>query len=378
MGGNLTPKKIKVVEVSQIASREYQCSAHFPVLAAIDIGTNSCRLLVASVNVARLGRNFFVRRQDLRGWRVVDSYARVVRLGEGLHETSRVSDIAIQRTIDALAICRKKIDRNQVFRLRAVATEACRRAHNGHILVERAYEELKIHIDIIHGEEEARLILTGCAGVLDYDVPYALVFDIGGGSTEAIWVRINYDARRRPGYPVPFEVLDAISLPYGVVTSTESHRHIHNCVERHFAVRNSIASDLKIFSERNRISDFFNKGQIQLLGSSGTVTTLAAIQAGLSRYERRLVDGISLKTADLREASQRVLHMETDERIRHPCIGRGRCELIIAGSSILEGLFDVFPMEEVKIADRGVREGILSELLIGLNNNLPAGFEPLL
>jgi exopolyphosphatase/guanosine-5'-triphosphate,3'-diphosphate pyrophosphatase len=361
--------------VLKTASKNYECSAHFPVLGAIDIGTNSCRLLVASVNVARLGRNFFVRRQDLRGWRIIDSYARVVRLGEGLHEASKISEEAIERTLEALSVCRRKIDRNNVWRLRSVATEACRRATNGNLLIERAYEELKIKIDIISGDEEAKLILTGCAGVLDYETPYALVFDIGGGSTEAIWVRINYKARRRPGYPVPFEVIDTISLPYGVVTSTESHRHIKDCVERHHIIRDSIANDLRAFCERNSIYEFFKRNEVQLLGSSGTVTTLAAFQAGLPRYERRLVDGILLKTEDLRKSSQEILYMSLDDRITHPCIGKGRCELIIAGSSILEGIFDMFPMSHVRIADRGIREGILSELLVSINGNIPRGFD---
>lgn len=353
------------------------CSAHYPLLGAIDIGTNSCRLLVASVNVARLHGALWGWKQSLRGWKVVDSFARIVRLGEGLSHSCKLSDASMQRTLDALAVCRRKIDFHEVFRIRAVATEACRRASNAQQLIDEIYERLKLRIEIISGEEEARLILTGCAGVLNYKIPYGVVFDIGGGSTEAIWLQIDYDAKRRPGYPIPFKVLDAVSLPYGVVTSTESLQGFGNALDLHEYIRSQVRYEIENFAQRNKIHDYMAKGQVQLLGSSGTVTTLAAVQANLPRYERRFIDSICLNIADLRRVSQEILHMTPDERMQNPCIGKGRSDLIIIGSSILEGIFDALPLEEVFIADRGVREGILSELLLDLHKNVPANFDPL-
>lgn len=347
----------------KLASENYRCPAHTAVIAAIDIGTNSCRLLVGSVNLARLRNNFFSRKGDIKGWKIIDSYAKVVKLGKGLFHSSLLSEQSIEKTLDALEICKKKIDRYNICGLRIVATEACRRAKNVDDLIQKAYEKFNFKIEVISGYEEGRLILTGCSGVLDPSIPYAIVFDIGGGSTELVWVKVNTYNTKKPGYPISFNVIDTISLPYGVVISTESNQDIKNCFEKHQKIRSAIKSDLEAFCKKNNIYSFLKQNLVQLLGSSGTVTTLAAFQAGLARYERRLVDGITLNISDLKQSSQQILNMSIEERILHPCIGKGRHELILAGSAILEGIFDIFNLDRVRIADRGIREGILSELL---------------
>ena len=350
-----TPDSLRTVE-----------NAHHPMLGAIDLGTNSCRLLVASVNIASLKKTFFRRRPNLAGWKIIDSFAKIVRLGEGLHKNNELSPAAIQRALDALRTCRKKIDYHGVSHVRAVATEACRRATNGNILVERAKQELDLNIEIINGKEEARLALTGCAAILNPKILHAIVFDIGGGSTEVIWLRLLAENRGRPGYPIPFEVIDSVSLPYGVVTISESYAQFAASPEIHQNIRDSVAHELGRFAERNQIQQYIDSDSVQLVGSSGTVTTLAAIQVGLKQYERRMIDGLFIKTDRLHSISQRILGMSIPERAQHPCIGAGRADLVVVGSAILEGICDALPIPELRVADRGVREGILSELLVNL------------
>jgi exopolyphosphatase/guanosine-5'-triphosphate,3'-diphosphate pyrophosphatase len=256
------------------------------------------------------------------------------------------------------------MDYHKVSYFRAVATEACRRATNGDILVKRAKEELSLDIEIIDGEEEARLALTGCAAILNPEISYAVVFDIGGGSTEVIWLRLLQNHRGRPGYPIPFEVIDSISLPYGVVTISESYAQFASSPAIHQNIRDSVAHELEAFVVRNKIFDYIENESIQLVGSSGTVTTLAAIQVGLSHYERQAIDGLFVQTSRLHSISQKILEMSLSERMNHPCIGTGRSDLIVVGSAILEGICDALPIKELRVADRGVREGILSELLL--------------
>ncbi len=344
-------------------------SAHHPVIASIDLGTNSCRLLIAKVNVAGLRKTFFRRRVNLTGWKIIDSFSKIVRLGEGLHKNNTLSDDSIERTMEALATCRKKIDQHHVMYLRSVATEACRRATNAHMLIDRAKEELGVNLEVITSEEEARLALTGCAAVLDATIPYAVVFDIGGGSTEVIWLKINDQVRQKPGYPVPFQVIDSISIPYGVVTVSESYAQFASTPEIHRDVRTYISRELKEFIDRNNINQFAKQEKLQFIGSSGTVTTLAAVQMGLPKYERRLVDGVRIKTEDLHTISQEILSMTQEKRSLHPCIGGGRADLVVVGAAILEGICDAIQAEEMCVADRGVREGILSELLMKVYKN---------
>lgn len=344
--------------------RNANFEAHNPTIAAIDLGTNSCRLLIARVNVAGLQTTYYRTRPSANAWRVVDSMARVVRLGEGLHKDDTLGDDAIDRAIEALAVCRDKIKANHVRKMRAVATEACRRAINGQVLVDRARDELGMVIEIITAEEEARLALTGCAAILDPKIPYSVVFDIGGGSTEVVWLRLTREGFRRPGYPVPFEVIDSISLPYGVVTVSEAYGNFSSSPGIHGDIRNKVKTELEAFFEKNAVEKYVAEGQVQMVGTSGTVTTLAAMNMGLGRYERRVIDGVYFNFDDLDRVTDEILAMSPKDRVNHPCIGGGRTELVVVGSAILQGIcHSIDGVKRLKVADRGVREGVLVDLL---------------
>lgn len=343
--------------------RPLECDSHHPIIAAIDLGTNSCRLLVAKVNVAGIRTNYFRSRPRALAWKVVDSFAKVVRLGEGLHTNNELSDEAIDRAMEALAVCRKKLNRYNLHSLRAVATEACRRATNNHILVNRAKNELDLNIEIIDSEEEASLALKGCSSMLNANIPYGIVFDIGGGSTEMILVKLKKDGKRRPGYSVPFDIIDSISVPYGVVTTSEEFG-TDNETEGHKELQNTILEELKEFVSRNNILDFIKRNELQVTGSSGTVTTLAALHLGLAQYERRLVDGMTIGYNDLYLVIDKILSMTREERLNQSSIGFGRVDYVLTGSNILKAICNALPVNTMRIADRGVREGILIDLML--------------
>ncbi len=333
-----------------------------PVIAAIDLGTNSCRLLVARIE----GQSF----------RVIDSFSRVVRLGEGLQATNLLTNEAIERTIEALKICQTKITQNNVEIVRAVTTEACRRAENSDVLVQRVQDEVGISLEVITSNEEGRLALSGCAGILNSRIPYAIAFDIGGGSTEVMWLHISEPRRlHRRRFPV-IEVLDCVSLPYGVVTLADYYNSKERENNVYHEIRKEISTRLMEFSHKNGIYNQLEKRRVQMIGTSGTVTTLAAINLRLERYDRRLIDGVFLEVSDIHNICKSIFDMSVEERSVHPCIGIGRSDLVIMGTAILEGICDTWPVQKLRVADRGVREGILMELLkeISPQNNMNLRF----
>ena len=307
--------------------------------AALDLGTNNCRLLIA-------------RPQD-DGFAVVDAFSRIVRLGEGIAASGRLSDAAIERTIAALRVCADKLKRRNVTLARSVATEACRRAANGPAFIERVLEETGIRLDIISAEEEARLAVLGCHALLEPGDGPAMVFDIGGGSTELVLL----DTRS----PVP-TVRDWHSAPWGVVSLTESAGGGEDAAARAAAyarMRALVADSFAPFAARLPRP----QGTPRLLGTSGTVTTLASVHLGLERYDRSAVDGLIAPAAAMRTISRDLADMSIAERAKLPCIGRERADLVVAGCAILEGILDLWPAERIGIADRGIREGILRRLM---------------
>lgn len=336
--------------------------AHHPIIASIDLGTNSCRLLVARVNIASFRKGPFRCNPKPIAWKVLDSFGRITRLGEKLHETGELSLEGIERAMEVLHICHKRLSLHEPYKLRVVATEACRQASNAHILIERAERECGFKIEVISSEEEARLSLTGCAAVLNPKIPYAVMFDIGGGSTECIWLELDATKRARPGYPIPFQVIDTLSLPFGVITLSErvAELNTHQMFE---AVRESIARVLEPFVQAHRIEELCSRGDVQLIGSSGTVTTLAAIRMGLPRYERRFIDGMDLEVSELQDVVRDLLNLSDEERASHPCIGHGRENLVVVGAAVLQGICDAVGLPRLRVADRGVREGVLVEML---------------
>jgi exopolyphosphatase/guanosine-5'-triphosphate,3'-diphosphate pyrophosphatase len=311
------------------------------VYAALDLGTNNCRLLVA--------------RPRAGGFRVIDAFSRIVRLGEGLAQTEELGEHAMRRTIDALRVCASKIRKRRVTHARHVATEACRRARNCQDFVARVHAETGIELEIISSREEAELALAGCAPLLDPAKPYALVFDIGGGSTELLWLQVGADRAAR--------LIDWMSLPYGVVGLAESQAGLATLEAWYDAVADEIATLLAPFEARHAIARKIADGTVQMLGSSGTVTTLAGVHFGLARYDRSYVDGSYLDFADIDRVSRRLAAMDGDGRAAEPCIGRERADLVVGGCAILAAICRTWPVGSLRVADRGVREGILVGLM---------------
>lgn len=319
------------------------------VIAAIDLGTTSCRLLVA--------------RPEGTSFRVIDSFSRVVRLGEGIQANNRLQPGAISRTLDALKICRDKIAKNKVSKIRAVTTEACRRAENSQELLDRARSEFGINIEVITPLEEARLALSGCAAILDPEIPYAVAFDIGGGSTEIIWLKLMPSPKNRRSRIPIVQVIDCASLPFGVVTLSEIYGTHFTDFGIYQELRQKVAGEVSRFSSKNNIHEYINNDQVQMAGTSGTITTIGAIHLKLPKYDRRYIDGLFLKLKDIHQVCESLLAMTHLERSQSACIGPGRADLVLMGTAILEGICDVWSLPHLRVADRGVREGILMDLL---------------
>lgn len=311
--------------------------------AALDLGTNNCRLLIARPS----GDNFTI----------IDAFSRVVRLGEGLAQSGRLSDAAMERTMDALQVCADKLRRRGVHLARSVATEACRRAVNGPAFIERVRAETGLVLDVISAQEEARLAVLGCHILLESSPGPAIIFDIGGGSTELVLVE--------QGRTVP-RILDWHSVPWGVVSLTDTVGIVDGDEARRAAMyadmRDRVRRSFAAFDERLR--PFASpRSQIRLLGTSGTVTTLASVHLGLSQYDRQAVDGLIVPAQAMRAVSARLVGLPAAERRQVPCIGDDRASLVVAGCAILESILDIWPAERLGISDRGVREGILRSLI---------------
>ena len=315
--------------------------AKAPSFAAIDLGTNNCRLLVA--------------RPQRSGFRVVDSFSRIVRLGEGLAATGRLSEAAIECTIKALRVCAGKVRQNGASRVRAVATEACRIAVNGGDFLERAREQTGIELEPITAVEEARLTLAGCAPLLDGRHDHALVFDIGGGSTELTWVGLSDG-----GAPTP---LATRSLPHGVVNLAERFGRNLMAPVDYTRIIDLIDAELAPFDADNGISEAVGRGRVQMLGTSGTVTTLGGLHLDLPRYDRSMVDGLVLEFDRIADITARLVAMDYAALLALPCIGRGRADLMVAGCAILEAICRRWPVGRLCAADRGIREGLLLAMM---------------
>lgn len=338
----LHQSKPQQVKSNGVATREYGWSKR-GVYSAIDLGTNNCRLLIARPN-----RN---------GFRVVDAFSRIVRLGEGVAHNNRLSDDAMDRTIEALKVCAEKIARRNVTCMRHVATEACRVAENSEEFVTRVKEETGINLDVITAGEEARLAVMGCQSLIAPGNKNALVFDIGGGSTELIWVRV------KPAQAS--EIRGWMSIPWGVVNLSEKYGQVGEAVPeiQYYDMVQCVKDHLQSFEDAHLISDVVNKRRTQFLGTSGTVTTLASLHLNLPKYVRDKVDGAWMKTHDIKELSQRVAGMTYLERAAQPCIGHERADLVVAGCAILEAILGMWQVPSLRVADRGIREGILRSLM---------------
>ncbi|OBV10367.1 Exopolyphosphatase [Erythrobacter dokdonensis DSW-74] len=301
-----------------------------------------------------------IARPSGRDFTVIDAFSRVVKLGEGLATSGRLSDKAMERTLAALAICADKLQRRNVRLARSVATEACRRAENGPDFIERVRRETGIALDIISAEEEARLAVLGCHILLEAGEGPAMIFDIGGGSTELVLVEAGGPEASR----VP-RILDWQSVPWGVVSLTDtvgrSEEGEAARAARYAEMRRLVSESFAPFAMR--VAHAARHSDIRLLGTSGTVTTLASLYLELPSYDRKAVDGLIVPATEMRDISARLSVMTPYERSTLPCIGQDRADLVVAGCAILESILDLWPARRLGVADRGIREGILRSLM---------------
>ena len=310
------------------------------VYAALDLGTNNCRLLIACPT----GDSF----------RVIDSFSRIIRLGEGVSATGCISEAAIDRAIAALSICRDKIEAKRASRLRMIATEACRAASNADGFRDRVASETGIRLEVIDRETEAALAVIGCSPLLDPKGRGAILFDIGGGSTEL--VRIERDPETANAEP---RIKAWMSIPLGVVTLAEQFGGRDVTRESYARMVADIAEHIAPFAAEHGE----DLRDMHLLGTSGTVTTLAGIHLKLVRYDRRRIDGVWMNDADISATIAKLLGMSYQERASNNCISVERADLVLAGCAILDAIRNAFPLPRLRVADRGLREGMLVEMM---------------
>ena len=313
---------------------------HRDIYGALDLGTNNCRLLIA--------------RPSDGGFTVLDAFSRIVRLGHGMSVRGILSQESMDRAVEALSVCAEKLRRRHVTLARSVATEACRRAANGREFVARVKHETGIALEIISPHEEARLAVLGCHKLLEPGDGPALIFDIGGGSTELVLVEQGETHPRIRAW---------WSAPWGVVSLTESEGREaiegSDRVQAYSRMRERVLRSFAHFVEM--LPDKLEN--VRLLGTSGTVTTLASVHLALPAYDRRLIDGLHVPVGDMRRISTMIAEMDFGQRSGLPCIGTERADMVVAGCAILEAILDIWPAETLGIADRGIREGILRSLM---------------
>ena len=308
----------------------------FPLLGAIDLGTNNCRLLVASID-------------DKGRLNVVDSFSRIVRLGEGVDKTGKLSEVAMDRTIAALKICAQRFRRSRATKLRAIMTEAARRASNTDALIARAKREAGISLEVVSTEEEAHLAAVGCAPLIGQEFEGVIIFDIGGGSTEIIWAQ---------GHGAKARTLCAASVPLGVVTLAERLGAPPSLAEIQVLASTKLVQVRKDFDSVG----LFDATKHHLLGTSGTVTTLGGIALGLSRYDRAKVDGSWHEFSKIATIAAQLGALDLKGRSKFGCVGSDRADLIVPGCGILLAIHALWPCPKLRVADRGLREGMLREM----------------
>lgn len=317
-----------------------------PLYAALDLGTNNCRLLIAQPT----------RNQQFR---VVDGFSRIVRLGEGLAATGSLSPEAMDRAVEALGMCAQKLKGRNVRRMRLIATEACRSADNGEAFLNRVRRETGLSLEIINRETEAKLAVSSCASLIGRETRAAVLFDIGGGSSEIAVIRLGENRSQR----IANHISHWTSLPVGVVTLSErygGHDVTPAVFEKMVSEVESLLSDFNCPAiEKSAAESGFH-----LIGTSGTVTTLAGVHLDLPRYDRRKVDGIWLSNDEVSAMQNKLLSWDFAGRAANPCIGPDRADLVLAGCAILEAIRRRWPAPRMRVADRGLREGILTDLMM--------------
>ncbi len=328
------------------SQRARQPRNDLPIFAALDLGTNNCRLLVAIPG--RPGQ-----------FRVIDAFSRIVRLGEGLTATGRLGQAAMDRAVEALKVCADKLSAREVRRSRLIATEACRSAENGDEFIDRVARETGLDLEIIDRQTEARLAVSGCGPLVERDTHGVVLFDIGGGSSEIALIDVSRHRTPR----LASHIVAWTSLPVGVVSLAERFGGREVTRETFSAMIEEVSRHLTAFAGRDSIRHLIAGENFHLLGTSGTVTTLAGVHLGLARYDRRRVDGLWMDRDSVDRMVERLLGWNFEQRVANACIGADRADLVLAGCAILEAIRQVWPSERLRVADRGLREGILSELM---------------
>ncbi|HHI89093.1 MAG TPA: Ppx/GppA family phosphatase [Hellea balneolensis] len=330
---------------------------------AVDLGTNNCRLLIA--------------RSQKDGFRIVDSFSRVVRLGAGLASTGRLSEQSQDAAVEAIGICAQKMKDKGVRRWRCIATQACRAAENGEAFLARVKQETGLSFETISPRVEARLSVMGCLNIIDTSKDVVLVVDIGGGSTELSWV----DARKMRETP-PEQHLRRppiaawASLPVGVVNLSEMHPETPGDPDWFEKMKARVREEIVRQNRDTQFTKVFQAGRGHIIGTSGTVTSLASVLMGLTHYQRHKIDGIWVDGQAMMETSRQLGEMSLAERQMLPCIGEDRATMILAGCAILEVIYELWPSKTIRVADRGLREGMLMGLMkktqIGTPRKKPA------
>ena len=341
-GGRRTPYGMRREDSYRDEGRAHFSGRPQTTYAALDLGTNNCRLLVA--------------RPTADGFRVVDAFSRIIRLGEGLAASRRISDAAVARAVDALLVCRDKMQARHVGRARLIATEVCRAAENGQAFCARVAEEAGLELEIVDSATEARLAATGCTELFDPAASGVILFDIGGGSSEL--VRLGRPGAGRRGPPAP-DILGWASLPVGVVTLAE--RYGGTTVSRE--IYDAMIDEVALLVQRFKDAHHCDLDGFHMLGTSGTVTTIAGVYLKLKRYDRRRVDGCWLSDHQISGVVDELMGMSFDQRAANPCIGSERADLVLAGCAILDAIRRAFPCPRLRVADRGLREGMLVEMM---------------
>lgn len=318
-----------------------------PLFAALDLGTNNCRLLMATPSADG-------------GLKVVDGFSRIVRLGEGLALNGRLSEAAMARAYQALAACAQRIEARAPIAVGCVATQACRAASNGLVFLNRVHKDLGLKLDVITPEEEARLSVLGCASLLEKEAEHALIVDIGGGSTELSWVSPAQVAAGGLDPPI----LSWGTTPLGVVTLAEEDGEPETDREAWYeALVSRLVESVEKVGAMQHLRQAFADGRGHIIGTSGTVTSLAGVFLELPRYSRARVDGMWFDVKDCRAVIARLLGQSREERAANACIGKDRADLVLVGGAILEAVLRVWPASRIRVADRGLREGVLMRLM---------------
>ncbi len=346
------------------AHRKKTKAGDSPLYAALDLGTNSCRMLIATPE----GGHF----------RIVDAFSKPVRLGLELERTGSLSKSGISRTVQALHVCAKKLSSQGVKRQRLVATEACRRALNGDHFMGRIRSETGLELEIIRPEEEARLAVVGCAPLVTHQAQQVLVIDIGGGSTELVWIdisevddplKVEAMMRLKPGrenrgtlQAHGAKVVDWISVPLGVATLLQRYSDVNDDSAKFALMACYFEESLDRFAPYNDDSDSLMDG-LQIIGTSGTVTTIGAVHLGLKHYDRNIVDGMVMGAPDVDKVISQFLKLGPEGRRAEPGIGRDRAQLIMSGAAILQTILRIWPARHIRVADRGLREGMLYSMM---------------